>query len=134
MAAPFFLFQPGSARWVSIAAGVAYGLWCIDLQQEIWSFIRRSKQERSKKQDPWTVDFFVTIFQFCGAIMALGTALIFFFGWLSWAYDLDLIKRAWPVTAVLLSIILGALVWFRHHANIRRILRGEEPKIGARSS
>ena len=34
--------------------------------------------------------------------------------------------------AVLLAIILGVLVWLRHHANIRRILRGEEPKIGKR--
>jgi len=32
--------------------------------------------------------------------------------------------------AVLLAIILGALVWLRHLTNIRRILRGEEPKIG----
>jgi glycerol-3-phosphate acyltransferase PlsY len=32
--------------------------------------------------------------------------------------------------AVLLAIILGALVWLRHYANIQRILRGEEPKIG----
>ena len=31
---------------------------------------------------------------------------------------------------VLLSIILGALVWLRHHANIRRILLGTEPRIG----
>jgi glycerol-3-phosphate acyltransferase PlsY len=35
--------------------------------------------------------------------------------------------------AVLLSIILGVLVWIRHHTNISRILRGEEPKIGKRS-
>ncbi len=31
--------------------------------------------------------------------------------------------------AVLLATILGALVWLRHHANIRRILAGQEPKI-----
>ncbi|HUS53605.1 MAG TPA: glycerol-3-phosphate 1-O-acyltransferase PlsY [Thermohalobaculum sp.] len=35
--------------------------------------------------------------------------------------------------AVLLAIILGALVWIRHHANIWRILRGKEPKIGKKS-
>ncbi|WP_184008458.1 glycerol-3-phosphate 1-O-acyltransferase PlsY [Rubricella aquisinus] len=29
-----------------------------------------------------------------------------------------------------LSILLGALVWIRHGANIRRILAGTEPKIG----
>jgi len=33
--------------------------------------------------------------------------------------------------AVLLAIILGALVWLRHHANIRRLLRGDEPRIGS---
>jgi glycerol-3-phosphate acyltransferase PlsY len=30
-----------------------------------------------------------------------------------------------------LSIFLAALVWLRHHQNIRRLLKGEEPKIGA---
>jgi len=35
--------------------------------------------------------------------------------------------------AVLLAIVLGVLVWIRHHANIRRLLRGEEPKIGNRN-
>ena len=28
--------------------------------------------------------------------------------------------------------LLAVLVWLRHHANIRRLLKGEEPKIGAK--
>ncbi len=32
--------------------------------------------------------------------------------------------------AVLLAIVLGIVIWIRHHANIRRILAGEEPRIG----
>jgi len=31
---------------------------------------------------------------------------------------------------VQLAALLAALVWLRHHANIRRLLKGEEPKIG----
>ena len=30
------------------------------------------------------------------------------------------------------SIVLAVFVWARHHANIRRLLKGEEPKIGAK--
>jgi glycerol-3-phosphate acyltransferase PlsY len=30
------------------------------------------------------------------------------------------------------SILLAILVWARHHTNIRRLLKGEEPKIGAK--
>ena len=26
--------------------------------------------------------------------------------------------------------LLAALVWWRHHQNIRRLIKGEEPKIG----
>jgi glycerol-3-phosphate acyltransferase PlsY len=33
--------------------------------------------------------------------------------------------------AILFGIALAALVFFRHHANIRRLLAGTEPKIGA---
>lgn len=30
----------------------------------------------------------------------------------------------------LLCIVLAAMVWIRHHSNISRLLKGEEPKIG----
>jgi glycerol-3-phosphate acyltransferase PlsY len=33
--------------------------------------------------------------------------------------------------AVLLAILLGILVWLRHHENIRRLLAGTESKIGS---
>jgi glycerol-3-phosphate acyltransferase PlsY len=29
-----------------------------------------------------------------------------------------------------MPLFLAALVWLRHHANIRRLLTGQEPKIG----
>ncbi|MEM8570098.1 MAG: glycerol-3-phosphate 1-O-acyltransferase PlsY [Pseudomonadota bacterium] len=32
--------------------------------------------------------------------------------------------------AIWLALLLGALVFARHHANIKRLLAGEEPKIG----
>jgi glycerol-3-phosphate acyltransferase PlsY len=32
------------------------------------------------------------------------------------------------------SALLAALVWFQHRANIRRLLRGEEPRIGQRKA
>ncbi|MEE8500797.1 MAG: glycerol-3-phosphate 1-O-acyltransferase PlsY [Kiloniellales bacterium] len=33
-----------------------------------------------------------------------------------------------------LSALLAVLVWIKHHANIRRLLKGEEPKIGDKPS
>ena len=33
-----------------------------------------------------------------------------------------------------MPLFLAALVWLRHHANIRRLLTGQEPKIGKGSA
>ena len=38
-----------------------------------------------------------------------------------------------PVAAPVVCLV-AALVWVRHHANIRRLLNGTEPKIGQRST
>ena len=65
----------------------------------------------------WLVGALVTRISSVGALLAALSGPI----WL-------MIFDRWE--AVLLAIILAALVWLRHHANIRRILRGEEPKIG----
>jgi glycerol-3-phosphate acyltransferase PlsY len=35
---------------------------------------------------------------------------------------------------IVLGIGLAVLVWIRHHENIRRLLKGEEPKIGKKKS
>ena len=35
--------------------------------------------------------------------------------------------------AVLVARALAALVWIRHHANIRRLLDGNEPRIGRKA-
>jgi glycerol-3-phosphate acyltransferase PlsY len=39
------------------------------------------------------------------------------------------VHAGYPVVA--LSVFMAALIFIRHHENIRRLLRGEEPKIGA---
>ncbi|MBK0401244.1 glycerol-3-phosphate 1-O-acyltransferase PlsY [Limibaculum sp. M0105] len=54
-----------------------------------------------------------------GALAAAGLAPVWF--WLLGRLE-----------AVLTVAALAVLVWLRHHANIRRLIAGEEPRIGAR--
>jgi glycerol-3-phosphate acyltransferase PlsY len=44
----------------------------------------------------------------------------------AWAFMADL-------QLVEMTVILAALIWLRHHANLRRLLKGEEPRIGRKS-
>ncbi len=55
------------------------------------------------------------------ALVAIGLAPVY--AYLSEAYQVAEIAG-----------LLAILVWLRHHANIRRLLRGEEPRIGRRSA
>jgi len=45
-----------------------------------------------------------------------------------YAWFLGTTPEVWP--QVYLSLALAILVWIRHHENIRRLLKGQEPKIG----
>ncbi|MBM3515551.1 MAG: glycerol-3-phosphate 1-O-acyltransferase PlsY [Alphaproteobacteria bacterium] len=46
----------------------------------------------------------------------------------AYAYILD-----YPYHAIIFAV-LGLLGWIRHHANLRRLLTGQEPRIGAKTS
>ena len=39
-----------------------------------------------------------------------------------------------PAPIVVLAIFTGALIWVRHHQNIGRLLKGTEPRIGAKKT
>lgn len=39
-----------------------------------------------------------------------------------------------PRPIVVLAAVMAVLIYIRHHENIRRLLKGEEPKIGARKA
>jgi len=39
-----------------------------------------------------------------------------------------------PLPTVLLAAVLAALIFIRHHENIRRLLKGTEPRIGAKKA
>ncbi len=106
MAAPFFLFQPATARWVSVAAGVACVFWSCGVVQYLWSAIRRPKRERTEKQIPWRVQFFILSFRFCAEIMIGVVIVVLALGWTYWAYDLDLTKGKRPELAMLLLLFI----------------------------
>ncbi len=37
-----------------------------------------------------------------------------------------------PAPVAVLALFMAVLVWIRHHENIRRLLKGQEPRIGAK--
>lgn len=39
-----------------------------------------------------------------------------------------------PRPIIVLALVMAVLIFIRHHQNIRRLLKGEEPKIGARKA
>jgi len=39
-----------------------------------------------------------------------------------------------PGPIVVLAAFTGALIYVRHHENIRRLLKGTEPRIGAKAA
>ncbi len=63
------------------------------------------------------------IFRFSSLSALLAFLLAPLYAWL----------MAGPRLAVF-ALLLGALVWWRHRENIRRLLKGEEPKIGKKKT
>lgn len=66
----------------------------------------------------WAVMVLITRMSSASALVASLSAAL----WL-WMYG--------PETMIALALALAALVWVRHAANIRRLLSGNEPRIGA---
>ena len=62
------------------------------------------------------------IFRISSLSALIATAAAPIYGWLLGKPDIVIIAFA----------ALAVLVWVRHHANIRRLLKGEEPKIGGK--
>ena len=67
----------------------------------------------------WLAGALATRISSVGALLATASAPL----WL-------ILFQRWE--AVLFAIVLAALIWLRHHANIRRLIRGEEPRFGGR--
>ncbi|RMD63551.1 MAG: glycerol-3-phosphate 1-O-acyltransferase [Alphaproteobacteria bacterium] len=70
----------------------------------------------------WLAVAAVTRYSSLSALISL--AAIPFYAWL-FMRDLQLVE---------LGVIVAALVWLRHHANIRRLLTGTEPRIGRKKA
>jgi acyl phosphate:glycerol-3-phosphate acyltransferase len=47
---------------------------------------------------------------------------------------LSLLQLPAPQPIVVLSVFTAVLIWVRHHENIARLLKGAEPRIGAKSA
>ena len=67
----------------------------------------------------WLVVAFAMRYSSVSGLLAVALAPVY-----AWYMELFQIAEA--------SILLAVFVWARHHANIRRLLKGEEPKIGAK--
>jgi glycerol-3-phosphate acyltransferase PlsY len=67
----------------------------------------------------WLVAAIIGRVSSASALVASATAPI-------WLYLID------AKSAVLMAIILAILIWAKHHENISRIVKGEEPRIGKR--
>jgi glycerol-3-phosphate acyltransferase PlsY len=65
----------------------------------------------------WLLTVFATRISSASALVASGLAAVFL--WL-----------IGPQTMIALALVLAALVWVRHAANIRRLLAGTEPRVG----
>ena len=44
------------------------------------------------------------------------------------------LKLPAPLPIVVLAAFTAVLIWVRHHENIARLLKGVEPRIGAKSA
>jgi glycerol-3-phosphate acyltransferase PlsY len=67
----------------------------------------------------WLLAAFITRISSLSALIAIGSApLVTFY--------------VYGAASALFCLLIAALVFIKHHANIQRLLQGEEPKIGVR--
>jgi glycerol-3-phosphate acyltransferase PlsY len=71
----------------------------------------------------WLLTAFLFRYSSLAALVAAAAAPLFVF-----AADLA------PIAKVYLAVFMAVLVYIRHWANIRRLMKGEEPRIGAKKT